>query len=166
MKYITSSKNRQLFYSYGKEYIINYTFYICDIISGIMAYSKDLRKRVLDFVKGGGSKVEAVKRYNISRNTIYIWLKAPDTLTPQKPGPRGSRCIDYNVLKQQVQDFPDQTITERANHFGVSYHCIWYGLRKLGISRKKRHSAIRNDVIKSEKPVVNNSQLKNKAENH
>ncbi len=118
--------------------INNYTFfYIYDIISGIMSYSKDLRKRVLDFVEGGGSKVEAAKRYNISRDIIYKWLKAPDPLTPQKTGPRGPRCIDYSALKQHVQDFPDQTNVERAAHFGVSPYCIWYGLRKLGISRKK-----------------------------
>ena len=102
-----------------------------------MSYSIDLRKRVLDFIEGGGSKVEAAKRYNISRGTIYKWLKASDPLTPQKPGPRGPRCIDYNALKQHVQDFPDQTHVERAAHFGVSHYCIWYGLRKLGISRKK-----------------------------
>ena len=102
-----------------------------------MSYSIDLRKRVLDFVEGSGSKVEAAKRYNTSRDIIYKWLKAPDPLTPQKPGPRGPMCIDYNALKQHVQDFPDQTHIERAAHFGVSHYCIWYGLRKLGISRKK-----------------------------
>ena len=131
-----------------------------------MAYSIDLRQRVLDFINNGGSKVQATKLFNISRDVIYKWLNASDPLERQKPGPKGPRCIDYEALTQHVQDFPDQTIMERAEHFGVSYYCIWYGLRKLGISRKKKHSAIRNDVIKSEKHIVNNSQQKNMMENH
>lgn len=102
-----------------------------------MAYSIDLRQRALDFIENGGSKVEAAKLFNISREVIYKWLNASDPLAPQKTGPKGPRCIDYEALTQHVQDFPDQTILERANHFGVSYYCIWYGLRKLGISRKK-----------------------------
>lgn len=102
-----------------------------------MAYSIDLRQCVFDFIEKGGSKVEAARRFNISREVIYKWLNASDPLTPQKTGPKGPRRIDYDALTQQVKDFPDQTILERANHFGVSYYCIWYGLRKLGISRKK-----------------------------
>ena len=102
-----------------------------------MAYSIDRRQRVLDFIENGNSKVEAAKLFNISREVIYKWLNASDPLAPQKTGPKGPRCIDYEALTQHVQDFPDQTIIERANHFGVSYYCIWYGLRKLGISRKK-----------------------------
>ncbi len=148
------------------KYKVFYTYFsICGIIHGIMAYSTDLRKRVLDFIDNGGSKVKAAKLFNISRDVIYKWLNAPDPLAPKKSGPKGPRCIDYKALTQQVKDFPDQTIQERADHFGVSYYCIWYGLRKLGISRKKRHSAIRNDVITSEKLIVNNSLLQRKTEN-
>ncbi len=148
------------------KYKVFYTYFsICGIIPGIMAYSTDLRKRVLDFIDNGGSKVKAAKLFNISRDVIYKWLNAPDPLAPKKSGPKGPRCIDYEALTQQVKDFPDQTIQERADHFGVSYYCIWYGLRKLGISRKKRHSAIRNDVITSEKLIVNTSLLRSKTEN-
>ncbi len=102
-----------------------------------MAYSLDLRKRVLTFIENGGSKVEAAKLFNVSRDIIYKWQRASDPLAVQKPGPRGPRCIDYKALEQQVKDYPDQTMIERAAHFGVSKYCIWYGLRKLGISRKK-----------------------------
>ncbi len=120
------------------KYKVFYTYFsICGIIHGIMAYSTDLRKRVLDFIDNGGSKVKAAKLFNISRDVIYKWLNAPDPLAPKKSGPKGPRCIDYEALTQQVKDSPDQTIQERADHFGVSYYCIWYGLRKLGISRKK-----------------------------
>ena len=87
----------------------------------IMRYSPDLRKRVLDFIQAGGSKTEAAKRFNVGRTTIYKWLNAPDPFAYQRPGPRGPRSIDYDALKQLYPaDFPDQTLKERAVHFGVS----------------------------------------------
>ena len=102
-----------------------------------MRYSADLRKRVLDFIKAGGSKVEACRRFSISRATLYKWLNAKDPFAYQKPGPRGPRSIDYDALKQHVADFPDQTLKERACHFGVSTFCISYGLKNIGCTRKK-----------------------------
>ena len=103
-----------------------------------MRYSTDLRKRVLDFIKAGGSKAEACRRFSVSRATIYKWLKAKDPFAYQKPGPRGPRSIDYEALKQHVAAFPDQTLKQRACHFGVSIFCIQYGLKRIGCTRKKK----------------------------
>ena len=49
------------------------------------------------------------------------------------------RCLDEGALKAHVADFPDLTQSERASHFGVSEASISYGLRKLGITRKKNN---------------------------
>ena len=102
-----------------------------------MAYSLDLRKCVLNFIETGGSKSEASRRFGIGRATLYKWLKAPDPLSRQKPGPRHPRKLDPNALREHVSTFPDQTHTERATHFGVSAGCVRYGLKKLGCTRKK-----------------------------
>ena len=102
-----------------------------------MAYSTDLRKRVLDFIEKGGKKTEASRRFSVDRSTIYRWLAAKDALAPKKPGPKSMRCLDEAALKKHVADFPDLTQNERASHFGVSESSIRYGLRKLGITRKK-----------------------------
>ena len=102
-----------------------------------MRYSPDLRKRVLDFIQAGGSKTEAAKRFNVGRTTIYKWLNAKDPFTYQKPGTRGPRSIDYEALKQHVAEFPDQTLKERAAHFGASAFCIGYSLKRLGYTPKK-----------------------------
>ena len=104
-----------------------------------MRYSSDLRKRVLDFLQVGGSKAEASRRFCISRPTIYKWKpQAPDPLAYQKPGPRAPRVLDPNALKKQVSDaFPDETLKERAHHFGVSTFCISYHLKRIGYTRKK-----------------------------
>ena len=110
-----------------------------------MSYSSDFRKCVLDFVANGGSKAEASRRFGISRGIIYEWLDAEDPLTSKKPGPQGPRCLDYEALKQHVADFPDATQQERAAHFGVSKHGIWYAL-KNSISREKKDDDLQRTV--------------------
>ena len=112
----------------------------------LMSYSSDLRKCVLDFIGKGGSKAEASRQFGVSRTCIYTWLSAEDPLSRQKPGPRGPRDLDYEALKQHVVDFPDATQKERAAHFGVSRHGIWYALGKLNITRKKRRELTKNSV--------------------
>ena len=102
-----------------------------------MAYSTDLRKRVLAFIENGGRKTEAARRFSVQRSTIYRWLAAEDPMTRKKTGPKQMRCLDEAALKKHVADFPDWTQNERASHFGVSEASIGYGLRKLGITRKK-----------------------------
>ena len=112
----------------------------------IMAYSTDLRKRILDFIDKGGSKAAAERTFGVSRRTIYNWLEAETPLTYEKPGPKGPRSIDYDALEQHVADFPDNTLTERAKHFGVSTNGIFYALSKLNITRKKRRRLTKNSV--------------------
>lgn len=102
-----------------------------------MAYSSDLRKRVLAFIEAGGKKTEACRQFSIARATLYTWLNAEDPLVREKPGPRGPRTLDLHALEKHVADFPDETQAERASHFGVSEFCIYYGLKTLGITRKK-----------------------------
>ena len=102
-----------------------------------MAYSTDLRKRVLDFIQNGGKKSEASRRFSVDRSTVYRWLAAEDPFATQKPGPKKMRVLDETALRKHVSDFPDLTQKERATHFGVSASSIGYGLRKLGITRKK-----------------------------
>ena len=102
-----------------------------------MRYSSDFRKRVLDFIEAGGSKSEASRRFTVSRPTIDNWLASTDPFAYERPGPRCPRHLDPDLLKAHVADFPDQTLAERASHFDVSTFCIWYGLKRLGCTRKK-----------------------------
>lgn len=102
-----------------------------------MRCSRDLRKRVIDFVRGGGSKVEAAQRFQVSRASVYNWTSVPDDLSYARPGPKGPRRLDWEALRLDVEAHPDRTQKERARHFGVSRHCIWHALRRMGLSRKK-----------------------------
>ena len=76
------------------------------------------------------------------------WMPKP-RLTSKKPGPQDGLehfSLDYQALQQHVADFPDATQQERAAHFGVSKHGIWYALKKLNITRKKRRRPTKNSV--------------------
>jgi transposase len=102
-----------------------------------MRCSVDLRKRVITFVQGGGSKTEAARRFQVGRASVYRWTKGPDGLVYQRPGPTGPRRLDWGALRAHVEQYPEATQQERAQYFGVSRHCIWYGLQRLQVSWKK-----------------------------
>jgi len=100
-----------------------------------MTYSLDLRKRVIAFVEGSGSKAEASRQFSVSRKTVYNWLSCDD-LTPKRHGPR-RRKLDRDALKRDVELYPDSLLRERAVRFGVYPNAIWCALRKLDIRHKK-----------------------------
>lgn len=102
-----------------------------------MRCSTDLRQRVVEFVRSGGSKAEAARRFKVGEASVYRWLK-PGGLTYQRPGPRRPRKLDWEQLRGHVEDHPDRTQAERARHFQVSRHGIWNALRKLGVTQKNK----------------------------
>jgi len=104
-----------------------------------LSYSQDLRERVVGFVRDGGSKTEAVKRFSVSRAVIYIWLKSASQ-SPQKTGSKGHSKLDPEKLKQLIKENPDAYLDELAAELNVSAFTVAYGLKRLRISRKKNHT--------------------------
>jgi len=102
-----------------------------------MTYRVDLRKKVLSFIRGGGSKVEAAKIFKVSRPVIYDWLRAGDDLSPKQKGVRRFRKIDHVKLAKDVEEHPDSLLKERAVRFGVHVSGVAYALKQLKVSRKK-----------------------------
>lgn len=102
-----------------------------------MRCSSDLRQRVVDFVRGGGSKAAAARRFKVGAASVYRWLK-PGGVAYKRPGPRRSHKLDWEHLRRHVEEQNDMTQAERARHFQVSRHCIWYALHKLAVTRKKK----------------------------
>ncbi len=101
-----------------------------------MAYSIDLRKRVVEFfVEEGGSKAEAVRRFRVSGWCAHDWYGRFD-LAPKRHGPR-RRKLDRTALRQHVAHHHDATLKERAQHFGVAINAIWYALQQLNVTHKK-----------------------------
>jgi transposase len=107
-----------------------------------MSYSKDLKERVLTYVRKGGSKQEAARLFNIARSTVYTWLSEPDDHCPGVPGPKNNRKFKREELLQRVKEKPDSLQKELAAYFKVSVNAISRALKRLGIVRKKRLYAI------------------------
>ena len=103
-----------------------------------MTYSVDFRKKVVMFVKGGGSQAEAVRRFEISLWCVRDWLSRPELHAQQKGVPR-RRKLDKERLRAHVRDYPDALVRERAAYFGVHYNAVWVALQALKITPKKRH---------------------------
>lgn len=101
-----------------------------------MTYSTDLRKRVVEFVSKGGSKLEASQRFGVSRWCVYDWINRK-TLEADKQGSPGPWKLDPEELKAHVEKYPDAYQHERAAALGVSRHVVLYGLKRLKLSRKK-----------------------------
>jgi transposase len=104
---------------------------------GDMRCSGDLRQRVVDFVRSGGSKAEAARRFKVGQASVYRWLKLGG-VAYKRPGPQGPRKLDWDALRRHVAAHPDRTQAERARHFQVSRHCIWNALHKLAVTHKKK----------------------------
>jgi transposase len=107
-----------------------------------MAYSKDLRDRVMGFVDKGGTKAEAARRYEVSLRTVHLWINQGRAHVAGKPGPTTSRKFDRAELAALVKRQPDLLLRELAAHFGVGVNTIHHALIRMGISRKK-NAAVR-----------------------
>ena len=103
-----------------------------------MAYINDLRRRVVSFVRGGGSKAEAARRYGVHRHTVSGWTDKGDAVCERaKPGPKTSHKLDNEKLKALLKQRPDATLHELGRAHGVHYSTVSYALKRLGYSRKK-----------------------------
>ena len=99
----------------------------------------DLRKRIVGFVKGGGTKAEAVRRFNVSRWTVYRYVDAEreGDLSPKPRGGSAKRFGDER-LRDAVKARPSATLKAHAKAFGVSHVAILRRLRQLAITLKKK----------------------------
>jgi len=104
------------------------------------AYALDLRERVVKFLQAGGSKVEAARRFDLGRRTVYRYLAAAKhgTLAPKTS--RGKwRTLDPQKLQAHVKKHPDATLKELQTVFNVSHNAVWVRLGQLGFTLKKTH---------------------------
>jgi transposase len=108
------------------------------------AYALDLRERVVKFLNGGGSKVEAARRFDLGRRTVYRYLAAAQagTLAPKKSWGKW-RKLDPEKLRAHVKKHPDATLKEIQQVFRVSHHAVWVRLGQLGFTLKKTHKISR-----------------------
>jgi transposase len=107
--------------------------------SKLMAYSLDLRKRVINYVENGGSISKAAEIFQVGRASIYRWLERIEPIQVK----RRNRKLDYLALCKDVEENPEARLIDRAKQFGVRPSAISYALKKMKITRKKTTSVLR-----------------------
>ncbi|WP_126325849.1 IS630 family transposase [Neisseria animalis] len=110
-----------------------------------MAYSIDLREKALNHYKQCNNASQTAKTYGISRNTLYLWIqleKQTGSLKHQVKGQNAAK-LDTEKLKQYVGQNPDAHLHEIAQVFNCTAQAVFYALKKLGITRKKRPTTYR-----------------------
>ena len=113
-----------------------------------MAYSLDLRKRVVDYVENGGRVAQATRLFQVARATIYRWLGRTDLRATKVK--RRKRKLDWKALENDVKENPDARLIDRAKKFGVRPSAIYYALKQMKITRKKKNFVTRRETEKKE----------------
>lgn len=112
-------------------------------------YSYDLRQKVLQAIKLDGlKKSEASQLFNISRNTIDLWLKRLEETgdyqaKPNQPPGNGHKITDWEEFREFASSHGDKTQVEMAKLWKeqISDRTISRALKKIGFTRKKRPMA-------------------------
>lgn len=121
-------------------------------------YSNDLRQKAIGAVERGERKSEVSRMFNISRNTLDLWLKRKEhtgdcqAIIHYQQGSR-HKITDWQRFGEFVRKHGGKTQGEMAKLWGegVSQQNISDALCKLGLSRKKKLTAIRNAMTSSVK---------------
>ena len=120
-----------------------------DIIKS-MSKSKDLREVAVAYKKAGNSYEDTGKVFGVSASTEHKQVRQYEETgdLSNKHLNRGFKKIDPEKLKAYIAEHPDDTQQEVATVFGCCNQAISQAYRRLGITRKKRHSVIKNRTKK------------------
>lgn len=115
-----------------------------------LAYSQDLRERVLAAVDTGRPAREVAALFRVSVSYIYKalgWRRATGSVTPRRGG--GSRppklAGHEAALLAQLRSKPDATLAElriwlfETRGVSISNGALWNALERLGWTLKKSH---------------------------
>ena len=117
-------------------------------------YSIHLRKKVISNIKKGLSFSEVSMQFQIDYMTVKRWLKMSQkgSLEDPKSKTRKPKKLDPVILKIFVEQNPDLTIKQIADHFKVWPQAVFYRLNKLKYTYKKRLS-LQRKVSRKERKV-------------
>lgn len=116
-------------------------------------YSYDLRKKAVEAVKRGERKTDVSQIFQISRNTLDLWLGREEqggdckAITQYQQGCR-HKITDWDRFRAFVQQHGGKTQAQLALLWGdnLTQQNISDALRKIGVSRKKKRMDIENET--------------------
>ena len=116
-----------------------------------MAYSVDLRERVIAYLKEGNTQERASVVYKVGTSTIKRWLAlVSETGSLEKrPLERTARKYDSEKLKAYVEENPNALLKDIAAHFGGSVSGADSALKREKITYKKKRFTIKREMKKN-----------------
>lgn len=122
-------------------------------------YSLDLRQKVIHAIERDGmKKCEASLVFQVSRNTIDLWLKrkaATGSLAPNAPSsaPRQRKITDWAAFRTFAEQHRHHTQAAMAEHWPgeMSQRTISRALQQINWTRKKRPTATPSEMRKNDK---------------
>ncbi len=123
-------------------------------------YSYDLRQKVIQAIElDGMKKSEAAQVFQISRNTIDLWLKRQAETgdyqaKANRPPGNGHKISDWAKFCEFAKMHGEKTQAEMAKLWegDISARTISRALHKIGFTRKKRLTATVNAMTPNGKP--------------
>ena len=114
-----------------------------------MAYSVDLRERVLNAIERGMERLEVVRTFAVSEGSIKRWQKLRrEGKSLQARRPDGQRPTikpsDDAVVRRLVETTPDATLQEYTDQWNelhdkpLSRWTLGRAIRRLKLTQKKR----------------------------
>ena len=111
-----------------------------------MTYSRDFRSKVIKTREIENlSMAKVAKRFGVGLASVLRWSKNIEAIKKRNRSTR----TDMEALKRDVEQYPDAYQHERATRLGVSDYCVWYALKRLGVTYKKNTSAPKGNPRKT-----------------
>ena len=122
------------------------------------AYSYDLRRKVIQAIElDGWKKSQAAEIFQISRNTIDLWLKRREETgdyrpSSNRPHQTQAKIRDWQAFEEFANKHGDKTQSQMAQLWAepISPRTISRGLKKIGFTRKKRIMGMKKEMKKQE----------------
>lgn len=104
-----------------------------------MTYPACFRRKVLSYKNKYNLSIRATaKHFDIGINSVVRWQIKP---APDKTKSRPALKIPEDVLRKDVEDYPDDFLYERAKRFGATAVGIHLALKRIKLTRKKNTKA-------------------------
>lgn len=106
------------------------------------SYSVPLREAAIAQLESEVSLEKVSEIFRVSIRTLQRWKSQKKSLGHVSPkvsqGLKNHTKINYEALKAQIKQTPDATLHNLGERFKVTEQAIFYALKKLGITRKKK----------------------------
>ena len=120
-------------------------------------YSKDLRQKVIAAVDRGERKTDISRMFNISRNTLDLWLarqaETGSCRSKERVAKPKMKINDWEKFREFIKQHGEKTQIETAKLWGegVTQQNISDAMKKIGVSRKKRVMDIEKEMNLNDK---------------